>query len=62
MGKIERKIRQTIHREARADFQRIKESVAQHRPWWLPKKLWVRIVEAVLDSGVHNVKKGQING
>lgn len=59
MGKVERKIRQAIRREARADFQRIKEAVAESKPWWLPKFLWVRLVEAVLASRVDDIKKGE---
>lgn len=58
MGKIERKIRQTITRQAREDFQRIKESVAHNRPWYLPRFLWFRIVDAVLNSNVSKLKKG----
>ncbi len=62
MGRIERKIRQSIRREARADFQAIKESVVMHKPWYLPNFVWTRLVEAVLNSRVQDIKKGQLNG
>lgn len=57
MGKVERKIRQTIRREAKADFDRIKSAVAKHRPWWLPKFIWIPLVEAVLDSRIQDIKQ-----
>lgn len=59
MGRQERKIRQSIRREARADFDRIKESVAEHKPFWLPRFIWTRLVEAVLSSRVNSIKKGE---
>lgn len=50
MGKIERKVGQALRRTAREDMNRIHKNVLAHRPWWLPMRLWVRIVRIVLEG------------
>lgn len=50
MGKQERKIRQSIRRESRKEFQRIREGMTKHKPRWLPNYFWVRIVNIVLNT------------
>lgn len=54
MGRLERKIRQSIRKESRQELSRIRQGVVSHRPWWLPRFLWVRIVNIVLNT---NIKK-----
>lgn len=55
MGKVERKIRQSIRRESRKEIMRIRrEVVSGDKPWWLPRYLWVKIVHIVLDSQYGN--------
>lgn len=50
MGKAEKKIRQSIRKESRKEFQRIREGVVKHKPWWLPNYFWVKIVNIVLNT------------
>lgn len=50
MGKESKKITKAIRKESRKEFQRIREGVTNHKPWWLPNYFWVRIVNIVLNT------------
>lgn len=50
MSTESRKVGQQIRRVAREDIKRIHQNILTHKPWWLPKFLWSRIVASVLEN------------
>lgn len=50
MSKESKKVGQQVRRVAREDVRRIHQNILTHKPWWLPKFIWGRIVATVLDN------------
>lgn len=56
MGKLERKVRQTIKRSAQESAKELQLKVAQHRPWYIPRFIWKRVIGIILDSSIKSIK------
>lgn len=54
MGKLERKVRQSIRRESRVEFKRIQQNILKHKPKWIPMYFWSKIVNIILDQASEN--------